>query len=305
VSVVVCAYTELRWQDLVAACESVKRQLTSADQLVVVVDHNDALLARATEGLPYAKVVASAGRQGLSGARNTGIARSGGQVIIFLDDDAVPREDWIARIRPMFGNGLVSVVGTHVEPRWEGGRAPRWFPLEFGWVVGCSYTGLPTLVDHIRNPIGASMAVDRSAFVVAGTFVETIGRIGTLPVGCEETEFCIRLKRLSARSTIIYKPDAVVDHLVPRARQTVKYFVRRCFHEGRSKHVVARLSGSSTALSAERQYVRRVLPRAVARGLNPLSVLRDPTVVSRAAAVLLGLAATAVGFITAGRVNGK
>ena len=34
-------------------------------------------------------------------------------------------------------------MGGRVDPDWEGGARPRWFPAEFGWVVGCSYTGQP------------------------------------------------------------------------------------------------------------------------------------------------------------------
>ena len=62
-------------------------------------------------------------------------------------------------------------------------------------MVGCSYTGLPTRRADVRNVIGAAMAFRREAFTLAGTFSDLVGRVGTTPTGCEETELCIRLRK--------------------------------------------------------------------------------------------------------------
>lgn len=62
-----------------------------------------------------------------------------------------------------------------------------WLPREFMWTVGCSYRGLPTFPTAIRTPIGDNMSFRRSAFTQAGPFTEGIGRLGTTPLGCEET----------------------------------------------------------------------------------------------------------------------
>lgn len=300
ISVLICAYTEQRWDTLLAACGEVGRQLTPDDELIVVIDHNDELYAKANRFLRFltgARVLKSAGSNGLSGARNTGVSASRCDVVAFLDDDAQPRSDWLAKLRSAFCDDSALVVGTGVEPRWAGGRAPRWFPPEFGWVVGCGYAGLPTSRARIRNPIGASMAIHRSAFEVAGGFSEAMGRVGTLPKGCEETEFCIRLARTEPSATVVHEPSSVVDHVVPGNRQTVRYFVSRCFHEGRSKRDVAKLSGTHDALSSERRYVRRLLPMAVLRDIGAGLRWLDPFAYARAAMVALGLATTVVGFL--------
>jgi hypothetical protein len=94
----------------------------------------------------------------------------------------------------------------------------------------------------------------------------------------------------------MFDPGAAVDHLVPAQRQTLRYFVRRCFYEGCSKRAVAQLRGKSAALSAERAYVRHVLPAAIARGVSPVSLSRDPAAFLKAGSVALGLVSTVCGF---------
>lgn len=296
VSVVVCAYTEDRWDALLDACGSVNDQLGPNDELVLVIDHNERLYVRAQSALSATRVVRSAGVPGLSEARNTGVASSSGDVIAFLDDDATPRHGWLQHIRAAFTDTHTAVVGTRVIPKWQGARPPRWFPEEFGWVVGCGYRGQPIERTAVRNPIGASMAIRRTALLAVGGFSGVVGRVGALPVGCEETEFCIRLTQSRPDLKVMFEPNAAVDHLVPAQRQTLRYFVRRCFYEGCSKRVVSQLRGKSAALSAERAYVRHVLPAAMARGVSPASLSRDPAAILKAGSVVLGLLSTVCGF---------
>ncbi|MFB9359744.1 glycosyltransferase family 2 protein [Actinoplanes nipponensis] len=295
-SVVICCYTQQRWADLTDACAAVRDQVRPGDEVIVVVDHNDALLARARQELDGVRVLANQGVRGLSEARNTGVRASAGDIVVFLDDDAVPRAGWLERVRHAFTERHVVVVGTSVAPRWEGGAAPGWFPAEFGWVVGCSYRGLPTRRSPIRNPIGASMAVRRSVFAAVGGFSDAVGRVGALPVGCEETEFCIRAASRRPESRVVLEPDAYVDHFVPVARQTLSYFVRRCYHEGRSKRAVARLTTTQAALAAERRYVRAVLPAGVLRGIG--GSVRHPRKFLQAGAIVVGLSATVTGYLS-------
>jgi glucosyl-dolichyl phosphate glucuronosyltransferase len=300
VSVVICAYTLDRWDDLVAAYASVSPQLTHRDEIVLVIDHNPDLFVRA-RSLERARVLESDGGRGLSGARNTGVRAGRGDVVAFLDDDAVARPGWLESVRAAFARPDVMVLGTGVEPAWAGGAAPGWFPAEFNWVVGCSYRGLPTTRSAIRNPIGASMAIRRTAFTAVGGFAEEMGRIGALPAGCEETEFCVRLATDQPAAHILYDPGCAVDHRVPEHRQTLRYFVRRCFHEGRSKRSVARLRGASAGLSAERRYVRVVLPVGVLRCVGAGVVRVDRWALARAATIVLGFAATVSGYLSAAR----
>jgi glycosyltransferase involved in cell wall biosynthesis len=100
VSVVIAAYSSDRWTQLRDAVASVGAQHRPALETIVVVDHNPELLDRAKRELTDAVVVPNGGQRGASGARNTGVARSRGEVVAFLDDDASATPEWLARVLP-------------------------------------------------------------------------------------------------------------------------------------------------------------------------------------------------------------
>ena len=89
ISVIICAHTEKRWDDLIEAVQSVKRQSLSCHQLIVVIDHNPALYERAKAYFTGVELIENHEANGLSGARNSGMAVAKGEVIAFIDDDAV------------------------------------------------------------------------------------------------------------------------------------------------------------------------------------------------------------------------
>ena len=296
VAVVICAYTEERWDDIVAAIDSVKRQTPTVDELVLVIDHNAALAERGranfTDGIT---VIENAHQNGLSGARNTGIENTKADIVAFLDDDAEADPGWVAALLTAFDTDHVVGMGGTVNAAWLTAR-PLWWPREFDWVVGCSYTGLPTAVADIRNPIGANMAVRRSAFTAVGGFSPAIGRVGKHPVGCEETELFIRIHQHQPNSIVRFRPDASVAHKVPGTRANFDYFRRRCFAEGLSKAVVAKLVGSGDALSSERSYSTKILPAGVLRGLRQ-GFTGDTNGFRRAGAIVAGLGLTTAGYV--------
>ena len=266
-SVVVCVYTEDRWAAIVESVSSVQHQTLPPLEVVVVVDHNSELFSRCSSELPGAVVVPNAEQPGLAGARNTGVARSAGDVIVFLDDDARAEPDWLATLLPHYADPAVLGVGGGIAPDWGGARPAR-LPREFDWVVGCSYLGLPADASQVRNVIGANMSIRRAVFDAVGGFARGLGRVRSRPAGCEETELCIRAQARMQSGYFVYEPAAVVHHRVGAERQTWAYFRSRCFAEGRSKAVVAGLVGTGPGLAAERTYVRRVLPRGVLTGLR-------------------------------------
>lgn len=298
VSVVVCVYTEERWGDILAAVDSVRAQTTPAGEVLLVVDHNPALLGRLSGHFadPTVRVLANAGPRGLSAGRNTGTAASRGSVVAFLDDDAIAEPDWLEHLAAAYADPRVLAVGGRTLPLWASGHRPVWFPREFDWVVGCTYLGLPPGRVAVRNVLGGNASFRRTALDAAGGFASGIGRDGDRrPLGCEETELCIRLGRAVPGAVLLIDDRAVIHHRVPAARERFGYFRSRCYAEGLSKALVTRSVGVGAGLATERDYTARVLPAGVARGLRDMALGRAGGA-RRAAAILAGVAVTAAGY---------
>ncbi|MFF9130615.1 glycosyltransferase [Streptomyces sp. NPDC014776] len=300
VSVVVCVYTEDRWEDILAAVSSVGAQSYPALETLLVVDHNPALrdrLAREYKETPRVRVLANTGPRGLSAGRNTGIAAARGEVIAFLDDDAVAERDWLRHFAEGYADPRVMAVGGRTVPVWASGRRPAWFPEEFDWVVGCAYKGLPRGRARVRNVLGGNASFRRTAFDAAGGFATGIGRDGDRrPLGCEETELCIRLSRARPDAVLLLDDRAVIHHRVPAARERFGYFRTRTYAEGLSKALVARSVGADKGLESERRYTTRVLPAGVARGLRD-ALLGRPGGARRAGAIVAGVLTAAGGYV--------
>jgi glycosyltransferase involved in cell wall biosynthesis len=296
ISVVICAYTTSRSAALLAAAASIDRQTFPACETIVVIDHNQELLEHAEETMPNVCVLANAGGRGLSGARNTGTSVAKGQVIAFLDDDAVAADTWLEELARAYDNPNVVGVGGVVTPRWVGGPAPRWLPREFYWTIGCSYRGLPTKTAPIRNPIGANMSFRRAVFDRIEGFVSGIGRVGRIPLGCEETELSIRARRAYPVGVVLYVPTARVEHLVSAERLSWGYFRSRCWAEGLSKALVSGEVGSTDALSSEWTYTLRTLPTGALRGLSD-ALRGDLAGLLRSSAIVAGLLITVAGYL--------
>ena len=302
-SVVICAYTERRWEALVEAVESIERQTHRATEVIVVIDHNPELLSRARSAFPSADVVESEGNPGLSAARNSGVGAAGGEIVAFLDDDATADPTWLEEIVRAYEDPDVIGVGGVADPNWAEDAAPGWLPREFYWAIGCSYRGLPVQTAPIRNPIGATMSFRSSVFDRVGGFSDGIGRVGRTPLGCEETEFSIRARKAFPEGSVLHVPAARVEHLVTPERTGWSYFRSRCWAEGLSKALVTDEAGASDALSSEWTYTLKTLPTGVLQGLVD-AVRGDRTGLQRSLAIVAGFSITLAGYVR-GRIARK
>jgi GT2 family glycosyltransferase len=301
ISVVIPCFADERFADVLAGVDALRRQTLAPEEIVVIVDHNTALLARLRRALPDVKVRASRETRGSSGARNTGIASTRGEIVAFFDDDAVPEPDCLERLVAHYADENVVGVGGGVAPDWCSGR-PRWFPEEYDWVVGCSYRGLPDRPAAQRNLLGAAMSFRRDALEAAGGFSAAMARTGRHPLGVDDTEVCIRIRRGVPGSVLLYAPEARAWHRVPAARASRRYFCRRCLAEGRAKAALTTVSGWGESLSSERAYVIRVLPKGLLRGLVDAVTEWDLAALERSLAIVLGLLLTTAGYV-AGRIR--
>ena len=295
ITVVIPAYTMDRWSTLVAAVQSCSEQTLKPDEVVVVIDYNDELLLRATEEFKGVCVLANQSTKGVSGNRNTGVAVSSGDIIACLDDDAYAQPDWLEQLTLPMTDPHVVGVGGWILPYWPG-SVPEWFPETFYWILGCSYAGLPETGAPIRNAIGANMAIRRRVFDLVGGFTEGIGRLGLTPLGCEETELCIRYTAAFPDERFVMAREAVVHQWVPASRLTWHYFWTRCWSEGVSKAAVSLLVGAGSGLASERQHVTRSLPREFGQSLRLLRK-RPRTAATRLALIVVGTVCATAGFV--------
>ncbi len=110
-SVVICAYTEDRWDQISAAVQSVRQQSLPAAEIIIVVDYNRPLYERLREAMPDVTVTENTDIKGLSGARNTGSRLAQGEIIVFLDDDATAHADWLKFMDDTYANPAITGVG--------------------------------------------------------------------------------------------------------------------------------------------------------------------------------------------------
>jgi hypothetical protein len=151
------------------------------------VDSNPSLCSELASVLPPEVRLLETERQGLSEARNIGIAAARSDVVAFLDDDAAADARWLSSLIIAFADDAELLgAGGPVLPRW--GAERRWLRDELLWLVGCTYRGHREDAGPIRNPIGCNMAFRRRELVAAGSFATNFGKRGNALETCDETE---------------------------------------------------------------------------------------------------------------------
>ena len=300
-SVIICAYTLDRRDELARAVKSALEQTLPPREVTVVVDNNPELLAHARERFDRVQVVANRHGPGLSGARNTGADVSSGSILAFLDDDGIASPQWLQEHMLGYFDAHVLGVGGDVAPIWRS-DPPRWLPEELYWVIGCTYTGMPVEPAPIRNPIGANMSIRADVFAGVGGFRQELGRLDVggkdITGTADETEFCIRASQRYPDGQWFYRPTASICHVVTPHRATWRHFVDRCRLEGGSKAVLVSLRGRRSGLASERRYVAHVLPLGALRELRA-AARGEPYALKRAGAICAALGITTLTYLRA------
>jgi glycosyltransferase involved in cell wall biosynthesis len=263
VSVVVSTYSKNRLSYLLDCIASLRKQSFKPVEVILVLDPVPDLVefykSRLSEDV---KTVVSE-NCGLSNARNAGIKSARGEIIAFVDDDAVADVNWLKNLVENYEDPMVVGVGGLIKPLWESG-SPAWFPEELNWVVGCSYKGLPECRTYVRNPIGCNMSFRKDVFNLVGYFRSDVGRFGKKLLAGEEADFSIRAYERISGAKIVFEPDAVVYHRVDRNRLSLRYLLKRAFYEGVSKGLISDSQRhSSSVLSAEDHYLKYLLRVAI------------------------------------------
>ena len=172
---------------------------------------------------------------GLSNARNRGLKESASDVIVFIDDDAVPRDGWLEGLLEGFLAGEnVGVVGGQVILALPKQGIPRWLkkPLyEYYSEKVIVKEGLADCASIVDYPYGANISFRRKLAIEMGGFNARLGRIGNQMLSGEETQLCHEIKKNGYR--ILLNSKSMVDHHIPLKRITVRNLLKQAWGDGK------------------------------------------------------------------------
>ncbi|HEY2272476.1 MAG TPA: glycosyltransferase [Jatrophihabitantaceae bacterium] len=292
--VVICTYTDDRWELLERAVRSALEQSVTPQQVIICVDHNDALYERcrtAWADVTSIVVVPNAFAGRLGSARNTALLQCKADVVAFLDDDAAAEPDWLERLLVVYaGNPYAVAVGGAPRPDY-GAPRPDWFPPAFDWVFGCHYSALPDQLAPVRHLIGASMSVRREAILAEGGFHAD---------DHDDMDLSHRIAHTHGPAAVLYEPRAEVRHYVAPQRLTWRYFWRRCYFVNRSKVGAFADMGDAGNIGAEVRFGLRILAALVPALLVALT--GRPKRLAQASVAAAGLVLGATGHVV-GRIE--
>jgi len=251
---------------------------------VIVADNNSRDRTRSevedfirTARIPIRYVFAA--RQGVSHARNAGVANARADIVGFTDDDADPAPDWVATIVTVMAETGADLVGGQIHPAWHR-PPPAW--LEHGAFFRDSlaimdYTTPTTIVDSFALPMiwGANMAFRRKVFDRVGAFNPQRGAIGYKLYRGEEGDLVRRVIEAGFRA--VYDPRLFVSHRIGPDRMRVAYFARLAFDRAEGEALEHREDGSSELPGIVRTHAR--VARKVVRWVVAAMRRRPETVV--------------------------
>jgi GT2 family glycosyltransferase len=237
VAVIICTYN--RGSMLRPALESLLAQEASDVSFqVIIVDNNstddtkrivEEFLA-GREGWSYV----FEGQQGLSHARNAGVAHARAPIVAFTDDDNRVAPNWVSGIkRSLDEHPEVAFVGGKVLPRWNG-TPPRWLTkLHWMPLAIVDHGDQPFYVDESRPwcMVGANLSLRTSMLQEVGGFAPRFQRVKNAIGSTEDHELQYRLWRAGLRG--MYVPTLHVEADVQDDRLLKGY--HRRWHAGHAR----------------------------------------------------------------------
>ena len=165
-------------------------------------------------------------QQGLSYARNRGIAESQGDFLIFLDDDAFVNKEYLNNLKQnLILHPETMAFGGKITPLFESGETPKWLcKWTYSWVSAIDKGDQVVSFEGNAFPIGANMGIRKSCVEQCGVFNTELGRSKKNLMAGEEKDLFNRLKERNM--PILYFPDIQVEHVIPPHRTTRDYIVR-------------------------------------------------------------------------------
>ena len=187
---------------------------------------------------------------GISRARNAGLESARGEITVFIDDDEVPKDDWLAELLAPFSlpHPKVDIVAGDYAPVWESPR-PEWLADHFlgFYSAGIRWSDEPRLLKPSEWILEGNVAIRTELLRGAGGFDERLGRAGDSLVSCEGEVFETLRK---SGAVAYYNPRALVSHLIHADRLNKTWLLRRNFAQGVSKSILSETSGSGLSIPA-------------------------------------------------------
>ena len=197
--------------------------------------------------------------QGISYARNRGVAEAKGECIVFIDDDEEAVPDFAKSYRDFFRSRPdCDAAGGAVVPVYEA-PLPRWYSHYIEKMI----TGAMDMGDRVipfrgsRYPGVGNSGFRRRLFERYGNFNTALGRSGSNPLGGEEKDFFMRMRSQGIRYYFV--PGAAIRHITPASKLSEEYFERLTRMIGVSERIRTLGEGKSA-------FRRRLLAEAVKWG---------------------------------------
>ena len=248
ISAIICTHNRDTY--LGAAIDSLLAQNTALGFEVIVVDNGSsdrtAEVVKQRLSDPRLKYVFEP-VLGLSVARNTGAVNASGEILAYLDDDAVASASWLQILYSAYqGNSKLAIAGGKVTLLWpQGIQPPRW--LSPGLAANLGAYDLGTSVVYIENPgltpRGLNYSIRSSFLAEIGGFDTNLGRVGKNLLSNEELQMTeLALKR---GWQVAYLPDALAAHNVSPERLNRSWFFSRGWWQGISECYREQLAGKA------------------------------------------------------------
>lgn len=194
--------------------------------------------------------------QGLSYARNRGIAESQGDILVFVDDDATVFEHYLQSIDDFFTAYPNAIAcGGPIKPVYEVEK-PQWLSHFTEQLIGGAlYEGDKTTpFKNGKYPGGGNSAFRKESFEKYGLFNVELGRKGTSLIGAEEKDLYGRFTK--NKEIFYYVPGMGIYHHIPDKKLTNEHFVKLTYSIGQSERI--RTKGIS-----QNEYIKRIISEGI------------------------------------------
>ncbi|NVM02879.1 MAG: glycosyltransferase [Candidatus Helarchaeota archaeon] len=228
--------TKFERKNLQYCIKSINNQILKPDEILIIATSKETKKIKEFEENFDLKVYIEK-RQGLSYSRNLGVLKSKGDIIAFIDDDAIAHKKWLYYISKSHKLKEIGIVGGKIKPIWPKhvSQIIKNSILAREWLSLLDLGKFPFYVDRV---IGSNFSLKREVFNQIGAFNTSIGKYQKLMYGGEETEFC---ERAGKKFKILYSPKALVYHKVSAEKLKLKWFIKRSFDSGFNKAKMKRV----------------------------------------------------------------